>query len=181
MPTWALLRMPCQSRRPLTSAKLPLPPSCPVSVAPAAYPRPAGCARPKGLPPRKPPPPVPRKRPFQLFSGSAIQMRTLSPAGGWVVTAVTRQTPGAFGSTAADSMVVLGSATLARLSHVRAGLAFGTSGFGAVSATEGGPCAPAVDAIATVRAKARGIRVISRLQKRGGTARRRQPLMLLED
>src|SRR5688572_3598282 len=61
-------------------------------------------------------------------------MRTLSPIGGCVVMAVTRHTPGFAGSTAADSIVVFGSATVARLSHERTGLAFGIAGFGAGNA-----------------------------------------------
>ena len=44
--------------------------------------------------------------------------------------AVTRQTPGLFESTAADSIVVFGSATLARLSHDRTAFAFAMAGFG---------------------------------------------------
>ena len=43
-------------------------------------------------------------RPFQFDVGIPTQIRTLSPAGGWVVTAVTRQIPGLFGSTAAEAM-----------------------------------------------------------------------------
>src|SRR5439155_9808755 len=91
-----------------------------------------------GRPPTNPPPPFPRKRPFQVDVGIAIQIRTLSPAGGCVATAVTRQTPGLSESTAADSMVVFGSAMLARLSHERTGLAFATSGFGGVCMSGGG-------------------------------------------
>src|SRR6185295_15087620 len=95
-----------------------------------------------GLPPTKPPPPFPRKRPFQFAVGIAIQIRTLSPAGGCVVVATTRQTPGLFGSIAAVSMVVLGSVTVARLSHDRTGLAFAMSGFGGVCIGGGGAGGP---------------------------------------
>src|SRR5215207_10553612 len=131
MPTCALLRIDCQSRRPLAfSAKLPLPPSCPVSVAPAAQPCAAGWLAPAALPPEKPPPPVPRKRPFQFAVGIAVQTRTLSPIGGWVVTAVIRHTPGLAGSTAADSIVVFGSVTVTRLSQERTGDALEMAGFG---------------------------------------------------
>lgn len=45
----------------------------------------------------------------------------MRPAGGWVVTALARQMPGLTGSTAADAMVVLGSASMARLSQERTG------------------------------------------------------------
>src|SRR5688572_16976073 len=80
------------------------------------------------------------KRPFQFDSGIATQIRTLSPAGGCVVTAVTRQRAGLFGSAAADSIVVFGSAISARLSQVRTGLAFGISALGGGPA--GGPPRP---------------------------------------
>src|SRR5207344_517107 len=62
--------------------------------------------------------------------GIAIQVRTLSPAGGCVVVAMTRQRLGLAASTVADSIVVSGSATLARLSHERTGLALAMSGLG---------------------------------------------------
>ena len=42
-----------------SSAKLPLPPSWPVSVAPAAYPAASGCRMAFAFPPEKPPPPTP--------------------------------------------------------------------------------------------------------------------------
>jgi hypothetical protein len=86
---------------------------------------------PAALPPEKPPPPVPKNLPFQLVVGIAIQIRTLSPVGGCVVTAVTRQISGLLGSGAADSIVVFGSATVARLSHERTGLTVGINAFGA--------------------------------------------------
>src|SRR6516162_10709145 len=57
-------------------------------------------------------------------------MRTLSPAGGCVVIAVTRQMPGFSGSAEADSIVVFGSVTLARLSQDRTGFALGIADFG---------------------------------------------------
>src|SRR5688572_31292157 len=73
--------------------------------------------------------------------GIAIQIRTLSPAGGCVVIATTRQIAGFVASTIADSMVVLGSVTVARLSHDRTGLALATSGLGGVRISAGGPWA----------------------------------------
>src|SRR5665213_1893656 len=79
------------------------------------------------------------KRPFQLDIGIATQMRTLSPAGGCVVIAVTRHTFALFASTFADSIVVFGRATIARLSQVRTGFAFGIAGFGIFP---NGGCAP---------------------------------------
>src|SRR5262245_48997368 len=69
-------------------------------------------------------------RPFQLVVGMAIQIRTLSPAGGCVVNAAIRQIPGLFGSTVADSMVVFGKVTEARLSQVHIGFALAIKGFG---------------------------------------------------
>src|SRR5215471_8902113 len=87
---------------------------------------------PAALPPESPPPPVPRNRPFQFDVGMPIQILTLSPAGGCVVTAVIRHRPGLAGSTTADSMVVFASATVARLSHDRTGFAFATTGLGGV-------------------------------------------------
>src|SRR5262245_47992265 len=143
MPTWAKLRMACQSSRPLaSSANDAAPPSCPASVAPAANPSAAGRLTAAALPPENPPPPLPRKRPFQFDVGSAIHIRTLSPAGGCVTTAVTRQTPGLSESSAADSMVVFGSAMVVRLSHERTGLAPATSGFGVVCISGGGAGPP---------------------------------------
>ena len=55
-----------------------------------------------------------------------------------MATAVTRQMPGLFASTAADSMVVFESAMLARLSHERTGLGLAIAGFGAVCISDGG-------------------------------------------
>ena len=46
---------------------------------------------PAALPPENPPPPTPRKRPFQFDTGMPTQIFTLSAAGGCVVTALTRQ------------------------------------------------------------------------------------------
>src|SRR5262245_15421035 len=85
---------------------------------------------PAALPPENPPPPTPRNRPFQFDVGMPTQILTLSPAGGCVVIAVTRHMPGLAGSSTADSMVVFGSATIARLSQDRTGLALATAGFG---------------------------------------------------
>src|SRR5579863_1189525 len=135
--------MSCQFSRPFASrAKLPLPPVWPVSVEPDAYPSARGGLTPAALPPTNPPPPIPRNRPFQFAVGMATQIFTLSPAGGCVVTAVTRHMPELDGSTAADSIVVLGrrafgSASMARLSQDRTGFALGTTGFGV--APSGGP------------------------------------------
>jgi hypothetical protein len=70
----------------------------------------------------------------------ASQIFTLSPAGGWVVIAVTRHMPGFIGSTAADSIVVFGKATAARLSQVLTGFAFAINAFGGGPA--GGGAAP---------------------------------------
>jgi hypothetical protein len=49
---------------------------------------------------------------------------------------------GALQVNCADSKVVFGSATLARLSHVRTGFASGTSGFGAACISDGPAGAP---------------------------------------
>src|SRR4051794_35934612 len=94
---------------------------------------------------------MPWNRPFQPSIGSAIQMVTRSPAGGWVTITVTRQDAGIVplpASTAADSIVVSGSVTPVRLSQVRTGFAFATSGFGtigggAVACVDGCPWAAA--------------------------------------
>ena len=51
-----------------------------------------------------------------------------------MVTAVTRQIAGLAGSNAADSMVVFGSATFARLSQDLTGFALAIAGFGAEQA-----------------------------------------------
>jgi hypothetical protein len=123
-------------------AKLPLPPSWPVSVEPAANPCAAGARTPAGLPPENPPPPTPWNRPFQFFIGNARKIRTLSPAGGCVTVAVTRHAGLArsVSSTAAESIAVLASETDSRLSHDRAGAALGTSGLN-VSLGGAGACA----------------------------------------
>src|SRR5262245_22258499 len=68
--------------------------------------------------------------PFQFDVGMPTQIVTLSPIGGWVVIAVTRQMPAVFGSTAADSIVVLGNFTFRRLSQLLTGLASGMRAFG---------------------------------------------------
>src|SRR6478736_3087213 len=105
------------------------------------------------LPPANPPPPVPRNRPFQFVVGIAIQILTLSPAGGCVVVAMTRQRLGLAASTVADSIVVSGSATLAKLSHDRTGLALAMSGLG-------GFCAwPTAASTATIDPSAIEVRV----------------------
>ena len=75
------------------SAKLPLPPSWPPSVAAAGKALATGPRRVSALPVKKPPPPLPRKRPFQFFTGSATQTFTRSLAGGCVTIAVTRTAP----------------------------------------------------------------------------------------
>src|SRR5215813_13325853 len=89
---------------------------------------------PAAFPPEKPPPPVPRNRPFQFEVGIPTQIFTLSPVGGWVVIAVTRHIPGLLESTAADSIVVFGNEIVARLSHDRTGFALAMSGLGGVCA-----------------------------------------------
>lgn len=61
---------------------------------------------------------------------SSTQIVTLSLEGGWVVTAVTRQMLGLLASTTADSIVIFGKATVARLSQERAGFALGIDAFG---------------------------------------------------
>src|SRR2546425_12367162 len=117
--------MDCQFSHPFASrAKLPLPPSCPVSVAPAAYPCATGPRNLPALPPENPPPPFPRNLPFQFVTGSPIKILTRSLEGGCVIVAVTRHEPSE-GSTPAESMVVLGRESLARLSHGHTGAAPG--------------------------------------------------------
>ena len=59
-----------------------------------------------------------------LFTGSPIQTVILSPAGGCVTVAVTRQEP-SIGSMVTESMVVLGSEREERLSGVRTGAVSG--------------------------------------------------------
>jgi hypothetical protein len=70
-------------------------------------------------------------RPFQFEMGIAIHIRTLSPTGGCVVIAVIRQIFELLASNAADSIVVLGNVTVARLSQDRTGFALGSNAFGA--------------------------------------------------
>src|SRR2546425_11830144 len=120
--------MDCQFSHPFASrAKLPLPPSCPVSVAPAAYPCATGPRKLPAFPPENPPPPFPRNLPFQLVVGRPMKTLTRSPEGGCVTVAVTRHEPSE-GSIAAVSIMVLGSETFARLSHEHTGAASGKSG-----------------------------------------------------
>src|SRR2546425_10159619 len=115
--------MDCQFSHPFASrAKLPLPPSCPVSVAPAAYPCATGPRKLPALPPENPPPPLPRNLPFQFVAGRPMKILTRSPAGGCVTVAVTRHAP-FDGSSVAESMVVLGMDCFVRLSHGRIGQA----------------------------------------------------------
>src|SRR5437870_4422289 len=76
---------------------------------------------------------VRRGLPFQFVAGRPMKTLTRSPDGGCVTVAVTRHEPSE-GSSAAESIVVLGSETLARLSHGHTGAASGKSGFGGVSA-----------------------------------------------
>src|SRR5438445_7120599 len=134
MPRYALSTIDCQFSRPFaSSAKLPLPPSWPVSVAPAAYPWATGPRKLPALPPENPPPPLPRNRPFQFVTGRPMKILTRSTDGGCVTVAVTRHEPSE-GSSEAESMVVLRSETLARLSHAHTGAASGKSGLGGVSA-----------------------------------------------
>src|SRR2546430_15487707 len=70
-------------------------------------------------------------------------MKTLtrSPDGGCVTVAVTRHEPSEE-SMAAESIVVLGSETLARLAHGHTGAASGKSGFGGASAARTKVTAP---------------------------------------
>src|SRR5436190_740073 len=134
MPRWALSTMDCQFNRPFaSSAKLPLPPSWPVSVAPEAKPRATAPRTLMAVPPENPPPPFPRNLPFQFVTGSPMKILTRSPDGGCVTVAVTRHEPSEALS-ATESIVVLGSETLVRLSHEQTGLASGNSGFGGGSA-----------------------------------------------
>src|SRR5438477_10619210 len=126
--------MDCQFSRPFASrAKLPLPPSCPVSVAPAAYPCATGPRKLSALPPENPPPPFPRNLPFQFVAGRPMKTLTRSPDGGCVTVAMTRHERSE-GSSAAESIVVLGSVTLPRLSQGHTVSASGKNGFGGVSA-----------------------------------------------
>src|SRR5262249_25405255 len=83
MPRYALSWTACQSSRPSTPrAKLPLPPSWPVSVAAVAYPERTGPLKPLGFPPTHPPPPVPRTRPVQPVRGRGGEHRDPAPGGG---------------------------------------------------------------------------------------------------
>ncbi|HEY1756471.1 MAG TPA: hypothetical protein VGG72_13805 [Bryobacteraceae bacterium] len=82
---------------------------------------------------------MPKNCPFQFVIGMATQIRTLSFSGGWVVIAVIRQTAELLASTVADSIVVLGKTSVAKLSQVRTGFAFGMAGFGVLP---NGGCAP---------------------------------------
>ncbi|HTW66096.1 MAG TPA: hypothetical protein VME17_15830 [Bryobacteraceae bacterium] len=70
-------------------------------------------------------------------------MVTLSPVGGCVVVAVTRQMPGLAGSTAADSMAVCGRAIVARLSQQRSSFALAIAGFGVIPSGGWKPKPPA--------------------------------------
>src|SRR5271165_4090556 len=106
---------------------------------------------------------MPRKRPFQFAVGMPIQIFTLSPMGGCVVIAVTRQMPGFAGSTVADSMIVFGSATIARLSQDRTGFAFAIAGLGVVPK---GGCARALRIETAIRVTS-DLRIIILLQAGG--------------
>src|SRR3954447_11625152 len=135
MPRYALSWTECQSSRPSApSAKLPLPPSWPVSVAAAAKPRRNGPFKPAGFPPTYPPPPVPWNRPFQPFVGSATNIFTRHPVGGCVTVARTRQDPSAALSST-ESMVVFGSETLVRSSCAITGSLSAKIGLGGASPT----------------------------------------------
>src|SRR5580700_7451944 len=95
-----------------------------------------------------------------------MKIRTLSPAGGWVTVAVTRHTS-LPGSTAADSMVVLGNAKERRLSQDRAASPVEKSGLGGMAGGPGGgpprwgPCAIPVTAGPTTRVAIRMVRFMS--------------------
>src|SRR5678816_2361743 len=114
--------MSCQLRRRLfvSSAKEPLPPSCPVLVVPVAKPYDNGSFIKNGYPPMKPPPPIPSKRPFQPLRGKAIHTFTLSFAGGWFTITVTLQAL-SFESTTADTMVALGMETFIKSPQLQIG------------------------------------------------------------
>src|SRR5688500_14084117 len=134
MPRYALSMINCQFSRPCSSsAKFPLPPSCPVSVAPVANPCATGPRKLFVCPPKHPPPPVPRHRPLQVVIGSSSHTLTRAFAGGCVTIAVTRHEPSA-GSIAADSIFVFGSVTFNNSSQPQVGIAAGKIGFGALSA-----------------------------------------------
>src|SRR5947207_15427841 len=87
-----------------------------------------------------------------------MKILTRSPDGGCVTVAVTRHEPSEE-SMAAESIVVLGSETLARLAHGHTGAASGKSGFGGVSAAR-------TKAIALRSAARRVARRIRRRQSR---------------
>src|SRR5262249_37402365 len=87
-------------------------------------------------PPTSPPPPIPWNRPFQPFVGRATNTLTRHPVGGCVTVARTRQDPSAALSST-ESMVVLGSATLARSSWGITGAPSATAGLGGASPTWG--------------------------------------------
>src|SRR5262249_2694138 len=135
MPRYALSWTACQSNRPSAPrAKLPLPPSWPVSVAAAAYPRRVGPLKAAGFPPTYPPPPVPWNLPFQPFMGRAMDPLTRHPVGGCVTVARTRQDPSASLSST-ESIVVFGSASFIRLSYGTTGALSANAGFGGGSPT----------------------------------------------
>src|SRR3954463_13033716 len=135
MPRYALSWTECQSSRPSAPrAKLPLPPSWPVSVAAAAKPRRNGPFNAPGFPPTYPPPPVPWNLPFQPFVGRATNTLTRHPVGGCVTVALTRQDPSAALSST-ESMVVFGSATLVRRSCGITGALSAKVGLGGASTT----------------------------------------------
>ena len=135
MPRYALSWTACQSSRPSAPrAKLPLPPSWPVSVAAAAKPERNGPLKPAGFPPTYPPPPVPWNLPFQPFVGRATNTFTRHPVGGCVTVARTRQDPSASLSST-ESMVVFGSETLARSSCGITGSLSAKAGLGGASPT----------------------------------------------
>src|SRR4051794_18247671 len=135
MPRYALSWTACQSSRPSAPrAKLPLPPSWPVSVAAAAKPSRNGPFKAAGFPPTYPPPPVPWNLPFQPFVGSATNTLTRQPVGGCVTVARTRQDPSASLSST-ESMVVFGSETLVRSSCGITGALSAKAGLGGASPT----------------------------------------------
>ncbi len=126
-------RLPVQAGRSHRARSVPLRLRARRRLRRRQSPAPPVGSRPPAFPPTNPPPPVPTKASVPVRGWDTYPDANLVAGdGGCVVIAVTRQIPGFFGSTTADSIVVFGSATVARLSHDRTGLAFAIAGFGAV-------------------------------------------------
>src|SRR5262249_44941463 len=92
-------------------------------------------------PPTSPPPPVPWNLPFQPFVGRATNTLTRHPVGGCVTVALTRHDPSESLSST-ESMVVFGSATLARPSCGITGSLSAKIGLGGASPTWAQATAP---------------------------------------